>query len=112
MNGTITKHTTKKNGTSYRYVFDAGRKPDGQRNQIVRKGFATKREAQQALRQAIGDCEKGVALKKDPRTFGGFFDEWLSHHGAAHWGKKTIETNRQRASYALRMFGDVPLQKL
>ena len=56
--------------------------------------------------------QKGVAVQKDSRSFETFFKTWLAQHGAAHWGKMTLEQNYKRAAYAIRMFGTVPLQKL
>jgi hypothetical protein len=94
------------------YVFDAGPDQSGKRRQVVRKGFEKKREAEDALREALGDRNKGFEVQKDPCTFEAFFRTWLEQHGAAHWGRLTAEQNDKRAAYAIRMFGDVPIQKL
>ena len=97
---------------SWGYVYDAGVHPDGSRRQIRRKGFRFERDAQAALRDAIGDTEKGRTVHKDSRTFENFFLEWLEQHGATHWGPVTREANGRRAAYAIRMFGSVGLQEL
>ena len=112
MNGTITKNKLKSGRTSWGYVFDAGQTEQGKRCQVVRKGFATKHEADDALRDALANRNKGFDVQKDQVTFAVFFRTWLEQHGAAHWGKMTAEQNGKRAAYAIRMFGDVPLQKL
>ena len=40
-----------KRDTSWYYVFDGPRHPDGRRNQILRRGFTTKKEAVLAERE-------------------------------------------------------------
>jgi hypothetical protein len=110
--GTITKNKLKRGRISWGYVCDAGRDSNGKRRQVVRKGFATKHEAANALRLALGDHEKGRKIQKGSQTFGEFFRGWLQQHGANHWTRMTAEQNDKRAAYAIKMFGDVPLQKL
>jgi integrase len=110
--GRITRTKLKSGGVSWGYVFDAGRHQNGKRCQVVRKGFKLEREAVAALEEALGEHKKGSIITKDPATFGEFFRDWLEQHGAAHWGRMTAEQNHKRAAYAIRMFGDVPIQKL
>jgi integrase len=112
MKGMIQKHRSKDGRVSWGYVYDAGVHPDGSRRQIRRKGFRFERDAQAALRDAIGDTEKNRTVHKDSRTFENFFREWLEQHGATHWGPVTREANGRRAAYAIRMFGSVKLQEL
>jgi Site-specific recombinase XerD len=112
MTGTIIKTKLKRGRISWGYAFDAGRDQNGKRQKKVRKGFATKHEAADALREALGGYEKDGDIEKDPRTFEAFFKTWLEQHGAAHWGKMTAEQNNKRAAYAIKLFGDVPVQKL
>ncbi len=112
MTGTITKNKLKSGRISWGYVCDVGRDANGKRRQVVRKGFATKHEAANALRLALGDHEKGRKIQKDSQTFGEFFRGWLQQHGANHWTRMTAEQNDKRAAYAIKMFGDVSLQKL
>jgi len=78
----------------------------------VRKGFEKKGEAADALREAIAEHENGRGVLKNARTFGVFFQDWLERQGAANWAKMTTEQNSKRAAYAIKLFGDVPLQKL
>ncbi len=93
-------------------MYDAGFHPDGRRRQIRRKGFRFERDAQAALRDAIGDTEKNRTVHKDSRTFENYFREWLDQHGATHWGPVTREANGRRATYAIKMFGGVRIQEL
>ncbi len=53
---------------------------DGQR---VRRRFTvrgTKRDAQQALREALGDRDRGVLIVGDPPTLGEWLPQWLQQH--------------------------------
>jgi integrase len=110
--GTITRYKLKTGRYSWGFVFTIGRDQAGKRLQVVRKGFETKHEADDALRAAISDHETGRGVLKDGREFGAFFRDWLERHGAARWSKMTAEQNQKRAAYAIRKFGEVPLQKL
>jgi Arm DNA-binding domain len=110
--GTITKIRLKSGRISWGYVCDIGKDREGKRKQDTRQGFATRREADEALRDTIAAHEKGNRILKDSRLFETFFTEWLTQHGTAHWGKMTAEQNVKRGDYAIRMFGDVPIQRL
>jgi integrase len=112
MRGTIFKTKLKSGRVSWGYIFDVGTDESGKRRQRKRGGFATKREAMDVLDEAVGNHKKGADVKKDPRLFETFFRSWLEQHGASHWGKVTLEMNRKRAAYAIRMFGDIPVQRL
>jgi len=110
--GTITKIRLKGGRISWGYVCDIGKDRECKRKQVTRQGFATRGEADHALRDAIAAHEKGHRIQKDSRLFETFFTDWLTQHGIAHWGKMTAEQNLKRGNYAIRMFGDVPIQKL
>jgi integrase len=112
MNGTITKRPLKNGGHSWGYTFFAGRDEAGKRIQITKSGFDTKREAADALRQAIAQHQAGAAVLKDARTFAAFFDEWMTEHVARHCSPKTQERYCELGAYALRYFGAVQIQKL
>jgi len=56
MTGCVFKRKLK-SGTSWGYLFSAGKDAAGKRNQIFRSGFATRGAAQSALREAISEYE-------------------------------------------------------
>src|ERR1700730_2740103 len=56
MTGCVFKRKLK-SGTSWGYLFSAGKDATGKRNQIFKSGFATKGAAQTALRDAITEHE-------------------------------------------------------
>jgi integrase len=111
MTGTITKYKLKNGRKSWGYVFTTGY-AGGKRQQTIKKGFKTEREAQEALRIALGTRGEDVKVVRDERTFGAYFTDWLKTHGAKKWGAMTCEQNAKRAAYAIRKFGDVPLLEL
>lgn len=119
--GVITKTKLKggRDRVSWGFICDAPRDGTSKRRQIVRKGFKLERDAQEALDKAIEAYKNSI----DPppqiqsadivfETFESYFTKWLQQHGNMNWGKLTLEINQRRAAYAVRKFGDVPLQQL
>lgn len=104
---------------SWGFICDAPRDGTGKRRQIVRKGFKLERDAQEALDEAIKAYKHSinppaqiVPVDLLLESFESYFTKWLKQHGAMKWGKLTLEINQRRAAYAIRKFGDVPLQQL
>jgi integrase len=61
----------------WEYRFDAGVDPlTGKRRRPGRSGFATKREAEQALRAAMSAHEQGRTVRASSRTVEQFLEEW------------------------------------
>jgi integrase len=73
------------------YIIDAGRRPDGSRRQLWRSGFATKREAAQALQEEI-DRRRGGLADVHALTVGTYLSSWLD-------GKRRLRETTRR-SYA------------
>ena len=59
------------------FVIDAGRRPDGERKQVTRSGFVTKRDAQAALDEAT-ERQRGGLQAVEAITVGEFLDSWLA----------------------------------
>ena len=93
-------------------MCNAPRDESGKRRQMVRRGFEFERDAIAARDKAIAAYEKSLEVPRDDRPFATVFRSWLQQHGSTHWGKLTLEINERRAEYAIRKFGDVPIQKL
>ena len=70
------------------YVIDAGRRPDGGRRQFTRSGFATKRVAEDALRQELARQAAGLADLQG-QTVSEFLDRWLA-------GKRRLRATTRR----------------
>ena len=52
----------------------------GERKQITRSGFLSKKEAQLAAAQKEKEIAEGNLITESKTTFGLFFDEWLMHY--------------------------------
>lgn len=88
----------------------SGRRPDGKRRQITRSGFSTKREAENALEEALAREEAGVADVHGLKV-GTFLHQWLA-------GKRALrDTTRRGYEIHLRRYlvpniGDLRLADL
>lgn len=52
--------------------------PDsGKRRQLSRQGFATKRAAESALADAIGEVNRGSVVSRSTMTVGEYLPEWF-----------------------------------
>ena len=112
MNGTITKRPTKSASPSWGYSFFAGRSDTGKRIQVTKSGFATKREAADALRKAIAEHQSGPIAPTLEKSFAEFFADWLVNDVGRRCQPKTLERYRELGEYALRHIGTLPLVKV
>jgi Arm DNA-binding domain len=110
--GTVRKSKLKSGKVSWGFVLDRGKKENGARDQVAKYGFRARGEAAQALADAISNARQPKSEAPSDVPFGIFFLQWLADHGASNWSPKTIEANRQRAEYACRTIGTVPLSQL
>ncbi|AOY74716.1 site-specific integrase [Clostridium formicaceticum] len=70
----------RKRGDSWYYFFEAG-KVGGKRKKIERKGGNTKKEAQEALRQALNEFEKaGAVITESQLSVADYFDYWYKEY--------------------------------
>jgi hypothetical protein len=93
------------------------------RSQVTKSGYATKKEASDALRQAIATAEavKSAIPSRQLPAFAEFFETWMTEHAARKCAPKTVERYRELGNYAIRQmveigkqahrFGDVTLDK-
>lgn len=69
---------TRKRGSTYTYIFEAGKKPDGRRNTITKGGYTTKDEAYQAGIMAYNAWKHGYACTDIKSvSFRDFAQVWL-----------------------------------
>ena len=60
------------------FRVDAGFHADsGKRRQVLRQGFATKRAAEAALAEMVGDATRGMAVSSSTMKLGAYLDEWF-----------------------------------
>jgi hypothetical protein len=112
MRGTITKY--RRNGTvqSWGYYFRQRQEP-GAWKQITKSGFATKRAAEQALREALIEAglqnEQMLAEPEPIPTFDELLEQFLS---GADCTLGTLEAYRKQSRYPSREFGSRPIDTI
>ena len=79
---------------TWMYAVDLPRGADGRRRQRRRRGFATKKAAEEALRQFLGHLVRGGDPFGDRTTFAEYIEGWLRHH-ATQVEPKTLQRYRQ-----------------
>ncbi len=68
-----------KRGKGYSVVLDVGRDPQtGKRRQKWHSGYRTKREAEAALAEMVGNVNRGTYVEKTRQTLGEFVGDWLA----------------------------------
>ena len=75
----MAKVGTRKRGTSWQYYFE-GAKIDGKRKQVVKSGFATKKEAYEAGVKALAKYSEGDAFTASNISVNDYMDEWIRLH--------------------------------
>lgn len=74
------KGGVRKRGKSWYYYFDAG-KVNGKRKKIERVGGRTKKEALDALRQALNEFERaGTVVEENEISVADYFDYWYKEY--------------------------------
>lgn len=104
--------TVFKKDTAWAFRVDLGDNPaTGRRQQILRQGFTTKRDAEAALNELVRLRTAGTAVTAKRVKLGEFLDEWLVTQQA-----RLRETTHQRYSVSVAriksVLGSVPLQSL
>jgi integrase len=110
--GTTIKYTPRRGKPTFGYTFFAGRDGDGKRIQKLKRGFTTRAEAEEALRQAIAEHQKAPAPERTMPTFAEFFERWHVEVVMRAHSPKTVERSYQLGHYAIRLFGATPLDQL
>ena len=104
MTGTIIRYRPKRGKPTFGYSVDLGRKPDGKRNRVVKRGFSKESEAQDALRKAIEEHERKPAAERTAPTFGTFSSDGTGNAllESAHRKQPNATTNLESIDPALR----------
>lgn len=109
MNGSVRR---RENG-HWEYRFDLGPDPlTGRRRVRAKRGFATRREATRALREALTAHERGRSVRHNRKTVADFLGEW---HAAVRPGVRPSTWVNYRAYldyYVLPVIGETSLQDL
>jgi integrase len=114
--GTINKRATRGGKPKWEFCFDLGKDPaTGKRRRVTKSGFETKREAEVALGRALAEHRERPPEKEEKPlvpTFAEFFDRWHREVVVRQHSPKTAERSFELAQYAVRLFGDRPLDQL
>jgi integrase len=100
----------KKTGSTWGFVLDVGRS-NGRRQQVRKRGFRTRKDAQSALNDALADLQHGSYVRPRRVTFGEYLDDWVAAAVVAGRRPSTIAGYRLEIRlYIKPALGDVELQ--
>src|SRR5579871_6258759 len=90
--------------TNWYYVFDAPGSTRDNRRQILKSGFTSKKEAQDAEAERRIEEQRAFSLQKAtpaevPGTLAGLLKEFFSEHGAKSLAPKTLQRYKEMAEY-------------
>ena len=86
------KGSVKKRGKSWCYVVDLPRRADGKRNQKIKSGFRTRKEAEAALATTMTEANKGEYIEPSRMTVKDYLTKWLED-SVKHNNKKSTLVN-------------------
>ncbi len=86
------KGSVKKRGKSWCYVVDLPRRADGKRNQKIKSGFRTRKEAEAALATTMAEANKGEYIEPSRMTVKDYLTKWLED-SVKHNNKKSTLVN-------------------
>jgi len=99
--------------TRYYYVLDIPPGPDGKRKQTWSKGYTTRKEAEQALREELTRRDHGIVLDTQKLTVRAFLERWLDHMAMLGRDERTLERYRELLElHALPTIGGLQLKAL
>ncbi len=81
------------------FVADAGVGPDGKRRQAKRRGFPTKKAAQEALDKLRTGVADGIYVPPAKVTFGDYLDGWITSLPTRGLRSSTIDGYRRNVLY-------------
>lgn len=123
MKGSVSKYRMTA-GTRWMIRYDAPRRQDGRRRQIIKRGFRRERDAALALREVLTRVDKGTHVDPSKVTLREYLvDEWLPARapgdpeaGRGHRGKVAIGTwtkyRTDLEAYVIPSVGHIRLQEL
>lgn len=111
MQGSIQKYSGKR-GVSWCYVIDLGRTSEGHRDQKRRRGFSTRKAAQEAMQRELHERRAGAYVEPTTLTLGEYLAKWLAETEGGRlehtvYAYRSIVRNRIAPH-----LGAVPLAKL
>ena len=111
MRGSVQKYTGKR-GTSWSYVIDLGRTPDGKRDQKRRRGFPTRKAAEEAMARELHERRTGAYIEPTKLTLGEYLEKWLDETERGRLAHTTYTYRSIVSNRIIPHLGSVPLAKL
>ena len=84
----------KRSGSTWGFVLDIGRS-NGRRQQVRKRGFRTKKDAQTALNDALAELQHGTYVRPRRITLESYLDDWLASLAIAGRRPTTIAGYRR-----------------
>ena len=110
MRGTTSKYQLADGSTRWRYYFDGPATPDGSRNRLTRRGFDTRRDAERAMREAMGLADAGQHVDPSTVTVSEYLRIWLE--GQAVKATTFVDYRQQIELRLIPHVGGLKLQQL
>ena len=84
----------KRSGSTWGFVLDIGRS-NGRRQQVRKRGFRTRKDAQTALNEALAELQHGTYVRPRRITLESYLDDWLASLAIAGRRPTTIAGYRR-----------------
>jgi integrase len=104
--------SVRKRGATWYFVVDIGRDEEGKRKQRFRGGFATKKAAEEGLRDFLNRLDSGFLPEADKLTFDEYMKRWQEHHATQVEPKTMRRYAALTRLYLLPRLGSLQLAKI
>lgn len=112
MRGSVHKYNGKR-GITWTFVIDVGRDENNKRIQKWRRGFATKKAAEEAMQLELHERRSGTYIEKSPETVGDLLDRRLETVARHKVKPTTLESYRATIRKHVKpALGPIPVQSL
>lgn len=103
--------TVRYRGSTWSYQVGNGHHPDGRRRWITKGGYRTKKEAQRALTELLGELDRGSYVQPSRERFADFVEQqWLPAIQASVRGGTYSGYSRDMRTYVLPTLGGLRMQ--
>ncbi|WP_055669427.1 tyrosine-type recombinase/integrase [Desnuesiella massiliensis] len=111
MEGSVTSRKLKNGKVVYDIAIDLPRKADGSRNQLRKRGFKTKKEAQLFIADTIMKVTNGHNFSGDKILLKNYLEKWLKNEESS-LSPSTQKRYREFCVHISNHLGQVPIGKL
>lgn len=102
----------RKRGKTWQYTIELGRDPvTGNRRQLTKGGFRTKKLAEDAARKIEQDISDGTFIEESDITFNEFVSEWLDYY-SKYVKKSTVNTRKTAINTLNKYIINAKLRKI